>query len=144
MIDNYLKLKEKNLVTFEKEEVVVCILRNKKGDIILQKKTLDYKKAPGQWCLFGGQAESKDLNKEMKRELREELGMRLNPKFIFTKKIKARNKNIIFYVFLEKINDLSKIKLGEGAGFALFDKKELKNLNIAPEIKMVLKEYFKK
>ncbi len=126
------------------KESVVCIIKNDKGELLLQKKTMDYKPAPGQWCLFGGEAESKDFDKEIKRELKEELGIKIKPKFIFTKKIKARNKNIIFYVFLEKINDLSKIKLGEGAGFALFDKKELKNLNIAPEIKMVLKEYFKK
>jgi len=130
------------------KETVVCIIKNRKGEVLLQKKTFDYKTAPGKWCLWGGEAESKNLNKEMRRELKEELGMRLKPKFMFKKRINAREnekkEKAIFYVFLDKIDNLSKIKLNEGAGFAFFDKKELKNLNIASEIKIILNEYFKK
>jgi len=126
------------------KEVVVCIIRNSKGEVLLQKKTENYKPEPGKWCLFGGQAESKNINKEIERELKEELGIKLKPKFIFTKKITIKKEKIIFYVFLDRINDLSKIRLGEGAGFALFDKKELKKLDIAYDVRLILREYFKK
>jgi 8-oxo-dGTP pyrophosphatase MutT (NUDIX family) len=125
-------------------KIAVCIIKNSKGELLLQKKTMDYQICPGGWCLFGGEIESEDLNKEIKRELQEELGIKLKPKFIFKKELSFNNINEIAYVFLAEINNISKISLKEGAGFALFEKKELKNLNINPDIKIILNEYFKK
>ena len=40
-------------------------------------------------------------------------------------------------------NDLSKIKIKEGVGIALFGKKELNQLRIDPETKKILIKYFK-
>jgi len=126
------------------KEVVVCIIKNNKKELLFQKKTMDYALYPGLWSLFGGNIKSGNLDKEMERELREEIGIKLKPKFIFRKKITTKKENIIVSVFLAELNDISKIKIGEGAGFAFFDRKELKKLNLTPEAKLILKEYFKK
>ena len=124
-------------------EIVCCIIENDKGELLLQKKTLGYKFDPGVWCLFGGHAESKNLSQEIERELKEEIGIKLKTKFIFMKKIKHKEKMEIMNVFLSRLNDPSKICLKEGAGFAYFGMKELKKLNIAYDIKLILNEYFK-
>ncbi len=109
----------------------------------MQKKTLDYPLYPGMWCFFGGQAESENLHKEMERELKEEIGMKPKLKFLFHQKINSKNGNSTFYVFSTKINDLSKIKIGEGAGLAFFSKKEIKGIKTNPETKIILNKYFK-
>ena len=118
-------------------EIVVCIIENEEGEILLQKKTTDYKRAPGVWTFFGGEAESEDLEKEMIRELKEELNFELPVKFLF--KIHS---GISIHVFYGKLNDLSKISLGEGAGFAFFARKELDDLKLDEVPKIVLNKYF--
>ena len=63
----------------------------------------------------------------------------LNPKFIFTKDILKKKGKMKIHVFSEKINEITKVKLGEGAGFAFFEKKELNNLKIGPDVKFMMK-----
>ncbi len=123
--------------------LVVTIIENSKKELLLQKKTLDYPVYPGVWCIIGGQAESEDTHKEMLREMKEEIGVKLDIKFIFTEKVTSKRGESTFYVFLAKLNDLSKIRIGEGAGIAFFGKKELNNLKIDPETKKILTKYFK-
>jgi ADP-ribose pyrophosphatase YjhB (NUDIX family) len=123
--------------------IAACIIENDKGELLLQKKTQDYPIYHGMWCLFGGAAESEDLHKEMNRELKEEIGIKPSIKFIFTMHIKVDKRESMMNVFLAKINDLSKIKLGEGAGYAFFGKEELRDLKIHPEASRVLNKYFK-
>jgi len=125
------------------EKIVICIIENNKKELLLQKKTWDYPFYPGMWCFSGGKAESEDLNKEIKRELKEEIGIKLKPKFLFNQKIILANHRLIFYVFFAKLNDISKVKIGEGAGIAFFGKEELKNLNFNPINKKILNRYFK-
>ncbi len=125
------------------KQIAVCIIENSKKELLLQKKTMDYPLYPGAWCFVGGEAESEDFHKEMLREIKEELGIKLDIKFIFTEKISNKNNKYTFYVFLSRLNDLSKIKIGEGAGIAFFEKKELNTLKIHPETKKILNKYFK-
>ena len=110
----------------------------------MQKKTADYPEYPKDWCLFGGHAESENLNKEIERELNEELGIKLKPRFIFSKIIDKSKEKEKFHIFSSELDDISKIRLGEGAGFAFFTLKELNKLNINLDTKLILKEYFKK
>lgn len=44
-------------VNLKNRDVAECILINKKGEILLQKKTLDYQYGAGKWTLFGGEIE---------------------------------------------------------------------------------------
>jgi 8-oxo-dGTP pyrophosphatase MutT (NUDIX family) len=124
-------------------KIVVCIIENDKKEILLQKKTLDYKPYPGGWCLFGGEAESEDINKEMNRELEEEIGIKPPIKLIFNHKIIINKEEKIIYIFSAKLNNISTVKIGEGAGVAFFGKKELKNLDIHPEDREILNKYLK-
>ena len=99
---------------------VVCIIENDKKELLLQKKTMAYKKWPGVWTFFGGIVEKKESVKDaIIRELKEEIGITMKVKFLFNFQFDS-NVN----VFYGKLNDVSKISLGEGAGFAFFDKKE--------------------
>ncbi|OQA68491.1 MAG: hypothetical protein BWY36_00396 [Candidatus Diapherotrites archaeon ADurb.Bin253] len=123
--------------------IVVTIIENNKKELLLQKKSLDYPVYPGVWCFVGGEAESEDFHKEMLREIKEELGIKMNVKFMFTEKTISKRGKSTFYVFLGKLNDLSKIKIKEGVGIALFGKKELNQLRIDPETKKILIKYFK-
>ena len=124
--------------------LVVSIIENSKKEVLLQKKTMDYPIYPGAWCFVGGEAESEDFHKEMLREMKEELGIKLDIKFIFTEKILDKRYKYTFYVFLAKLNDLSKIKIGEGAGIAFLEKKELNTIKMHPETKKILTKYFKR
>lgn len=112
---------------------------------MLQKKTLDYKRYPGMWSLFGGTAESDDLKKEMERELQEEIGISIPIKFEFNSDYEENDKIIKkAHIFSAKIDDISKLSIGEGAGIVFFGKEELKNIKIIPACNNLLKLFFNK
>lgn len=115
------------------------IIINNKGEILLQKKTMDYKGFPGMWSLFGGEAESKNIEMEMERELEEEIGMRIPIKFLFN----FVYENYTFHIFLSEFNDLDKISIGEGAGVAFFEKKEIEKLKIIPPCAQAIKTFLR-
>ena len=122
-----------------KMDVVMGIIINNKGEILLQKKTMDYKGFPGMWSLFGGEAESKNIEMEMERELEEEIGMRIPIKFLFN----FVYENYTFHIFLSEFNDLDKISIGEGAGVAFFEKKEIEKLKIIPPCAQAIKTFLR-
>lgn len=121
------------------EKTIVCIITNDKGEILLQKKTTDYKRFPGRWCLFGGGAESEEMDKEMKREIMEELGVDISVKFLFN----FNYEDFEQHVFSSSLNDLSELSIGEGAGIAFFAKEELDKLSIIPESYKAIKMFFR-
>ncbi|MDO8467882.1 MAG: NUDIX hydrolase [Nanoarchaeota archaeon] len=124
---------------FEQKQIVGCIITNDKGEFLLQKKTLNHPLFPGLWSLFGGEAESDDFVKEIKRELIEEIGFSLPVKFCFD----VNWNNQVDHIFRAKLNDLSKISIREGAGVSFFAKKELKNLKFIPGTKKALEVFNK-
>ena len=60
----------------ELRNISECIILNSKGEILLQKKTLDYPtEAGGPWCLWGGKIEEGETPRQaLVRELKEEVG----------------------------------------------------------------------
>jgi len=79
-----------------------------------------YKKWPGVWTFFGGIVEpGESVENSMNREIKEEIGIIIKVKFLF--KLNFDSQVNVFY---GRLNDVSKISLGEGAGFAFFDRKE--------------------
>jgi len=128
------------------ENIVVCIILNKKNEILIQKKTMDYKKEKykGMWALFGGGAESEDFEKEINRELMEETGIEFPVKFLFYFDFKREDMNRKCHVFSTKLDDVSKISLREGGGFAFFSKEELGDLELIPDCKYAIDLFFKK
>jgi 8-oxo-dGTP pyrophosphatase MutT (NUDIX family) len=140
MKENYLfQETRRRLNSIYKMDVVMGIIINNKGELLLQKKTMDYKGFPGMWSLFGGEAESNDIEKEMERELEEEIGMELPIKFLFN----FVHDGYTFHIFLSKFNDIDKISIGEGAGVAFFEKKEIEKLKIIPPCAQAIKTFLR-
>jgi len=104
-------------------EAVGCALY-KGRKILLQKRSLDYKK-PGIWTLFGGHVEeNEDVKTAAKREMKEELGIEVNDLDYFAQFVTENGtKNRVFSSELKV--DLSELKLTEGVGFALFEESEI-------------------
>jgi len=123
---------------------VVFIIKYKDG-IILQKRTSDYVKFPNQWTIMGGgQEDNETLKKAANREVKEELGLNINLKHIGEFEFKCKKNSIgeTLHAFSGRIDDLSKISLGEGVGFAVFTKNELhkiENKNMQNLIKEIMK-----
>lgn len=116
-----------------------CIITNKKNEFLLQKKTIDYKDAPGKWVLFGGCMENNESPKEtIERELKEELNISLNVKFVNKFNHVYRDLRTIENVFEAKIDKLIYFPT-EGAGAAFFTKEEIEKLNTPPHIKRLIK-----
>lgn len=121
------------------------IITNKKGEVLLQKKDLSYARNPGYWALFGGRIGSReDPSSALERELMEELALKIPARIFKTYQYKEKGRKGFFYVYAGRYNkQLSSIKLGEGAGFAFFDKKELRYLKIIPADALALRDFFK-
>ena len=62
----------------KKRDVVEAIIYNEKEEVLMNKKTMDYKLYPGAWCFFGGEIEKgENPNETLKREILEELGLEI-------------------------------------------------------------------
>jgi len=115
--------------------VVTFILVNKQNEILLQKRTADYKFS-SKWTLFGGQIEKDELPKSAAiRELKEELNLDIELNYV--NRYVHQNEQI--YIFSGKFDDLSKISLTEGNGFAFFGLDEIKNMNMFAHKELILK-----
>lgn len=127
----------------KKNKFVFCILKNSKGDLLLQKKTSDY--LNGNWVLFGGSVEEGELPEgSMKRELMEELGLNAEPKFLFSGEADSGDWGISDIFVFEGRLELSEIKtINEGAGLAFFSEKELGDINIFSNSRWALDKYLK-
>lgn len=130
------------------EVTVACFLMNNSGEILLQKKTNDYFKYPGAWALFGGSIEGNESPETaIKREIKEELNLDINPTFYkeIEYHIKYSNINGRAYLFYSRIpTKLSSISLGEGSGFAFFNVDEIKNISKTLPDKNIIMEGCKK
>lgn len=124
-----------------KNKFAFCILKNHKGDFLLQKKTYDY--LEGSWVLFGGAIEEGEKpENSIKRELLEELGLKLNPKLLFSGEADSGDWGISDVFVFEGDIELSSIKeINEGAGLAFFDEAELSDLKIFSNSRWAINRY---
>jgi len=124
--------------------LVGAIIVDKRGQFLLQKKTMDYEHFSGQWGLFGGAIEEGETEKEaIKREVLEEIGIEFE-NFIFFEKqnYSLKEMEVEEFIFAVEFNKkMNEIKLEEGAGFAFFDKLELENLNLFHGARRILEKY---
>jgi len=121
--------------------VACCILISSKNEILLQKKTVDYKLNPGCWALFGGQInEGEEPQEAVIREIKEETGLLINPTFYLKKQCEIPHSrfSVIEYIFTATIDGTSNICLTEGAGFAYFTLEEIgKLVNVWPDYEIL-------
>ena len=143
-------MKNKKLkVKISKRDVAVVLLFNKKREILLQKKSLDYCWFPERWCLFGGGVEKDEKpEKALIRELKEELNYKLtNKKFLGVEKYQDKvgesfreGKQHVFYVLYKKQN--FNVLLKEGADFAFFSYDKLDAVDIVDHDLKIIKKYY--
>ena len=124
--------------------VAAIIFTNERGEVLLQKKDLGFKRWPGRWSFFGGGLEgNEDPAEALKREIKEEIGYNLNEVELFTVYDYAdADRQGKMYVYTAKFNaPISSISIGEGAGFAFFAKEEIDDLNIIDHDLVILKNF---
>jgi mutator protein MutT len=123
------------------KNIACCILINDKNELLLQKKTTDYKPYPGCWALFGGAIEEgEDPEEAIIREIKEETGLLVEPTFYLKRQYKAPygHSSGTEYIFTATINGTSNICLSEGAGFAFFSLEETGKLDkLCPDYEML-------
>jgi len=125
---------------FKEANGVGAIIINSKNEVLLQKRTFDYRK--GVWNLFGGTKEKNESSERaIFRELEEELGFNKSICPIWHSRIHHKKDTTdIFVLFTDK--EVEDITLTEGAGFAFFDEKELKNLNLSESSRIILDKFY--
>lgn len=128
----------------KERNVATIILLNGRNEILLQKKELIFKRWPGRWSMFGGGIKNDETpEKTIRREVREELGIKIeNLKlfkiFDYEDKDRAGRMHVYIAPFKNKVSD---IRLGEGAGFAFFAYDETANLHIIDHDDKIIKEF---
>lgn len=124
------------------KKFVFCILKNSKGNFLLQKKTSDY--LGGKWVLFGGTIEKgEEAIDAGKRELFEELGVNIDLKFLFKDIAKSEKYGESLVFAFEGDLEIEEIEeINEGAGLAFFTKEEIEKLDVFYNSKWVLDKYF--
>ncbi len=99
----------------------------------------------GKWSLFGGAVEDGEtLRSATVRETREELGIEISEieltPFAKTVSDSAERKQIYTFTCGHQFS-VRDIRLGEGAGFAVFTREQLGKLDLAPPIVPVIERY---
>lgn len=124
------------------------ILIDNNGMILLQYRDKNNRWNQDSWSEFGGQIENDETPEEaIKRELKEELGIKLTG-LKFFKKYKLQRKKGIYeqFVFTASLNyPLERLKKQqkEGKDLAFFAYEEIKNLKMADYTKEILEDFFK-
>jgi ADP-ribose pyrophosphatase YjhB (NUDIX family) len=126
----------------KKVNCVGCILINNKNEMLLQKRTYDYH--GGIWTTFGGSIKRyEDSADAIDRELFEELGIKIYSRYYKTIRFKVKRKTILCDIYFAYINGTKQLRLDEGAGFAYFNKNEIKNLKMLKYNRDLVNEFYK-
>ena len=116
-------------------DYVVAMPLDPRKNLLLQRKDAGYRFWPNFWCTFGGGVKpGEETIETLLREIREENGLILTNIALFesqnfSDKTKfgeeVRREGVVHYFCAQFDGDLKKVRIGEGAGFSVFDKNEL-------------------
>lgn len=121
------------------------ILLYDKGEVLLQKRTIDAPVLPNHWAFFGGGIESNETPKEaVIREAKEELGyVATASQLLLEKEFRLESKSGYMYVYAEKfIGSRDEIHCFEGEKLGWFAKEQIDTLKMLPHDKEVVFELF--
>ena len=124
------------------------ILISENGSVLLQHRDKRNRWNHDSWSEFGGQIEDGETPKETaKRELKEELGIKIEDLKFFKKYNINRADGAIYiqFVFTAPVNQsiqTLKKQQKEGDDLAFFTAEEIENLKTADYTKRILKDYF--
>jgi 8-oxo-dGTP diphosphatase len=139
-LQDYLALKTRLDET--KEQGVSAILINPLGQVLLQQRddnpAIRY---PGHWSLFGGTMEDDESPTDaVVREVREEINFELRNFGLFREFVQNNKREFAFAGELSA--RLDELKLGEGQAMNFFYPARLKELQIRPDDRDTLEQYF--
>ncbi len=132
--------------------VSVAIIIDSQDRFLLQKKDSGYSLGPNKWSLVGGNIEKDESEKDaIKRESREEIGIEFRDsevrpykKIMFKGRLNRTDVEMEHNIFIINFKaNLSDVRVGEGAGFCFFEKRELASLNLILSSKQILEEFLK-
>jgi len=140
-IEQYLEL-TKRLREAKGEQGVSAILINPRGQVLLQQRddnpAIRY---PGHWSLFGGTIEDGESPAEaVAREVHEEIDFELRNFGMFRQFVQNNKREFAFAG--ELTAELDELTLSEGQGMNFFYPSQLSKLQIRPDDKETLKQYF--
>ncbi|MEO0361519.1 MAG: NUDIX domain-containing protein, partial [Pseudomonadota bacterium] len=96
---------------------------------------------PGQWGLFGGEAEAgESLAEAAAREMAEEIGVSIPAAAFrpFARTISARSRKRLYAFTAEIAFGPEAVRLGEGAGFAFIERRDLARLDLVASVRVIL------
>ena len=139
-IRQYLDLKKRLVET--KGQGVSAILINPAGQVLLQQRddnpAIRY---PGHWSLFGGTIEDSESPAEaVAREVHEEIDFEMRNFGMFREFVQNNKREFAFAG--ELTARLDELTLSEGQGMNFFHPSELRALQIRPDDKETLEQYF--
>lgn len=140
-IEQYLDL-TKRLRETNGPQGVSAILINPRGQVLLQQRddnpAIRY---PGHWSLFGGTIEDGESPAEaVAREVQEEIDFELRNFGLFREFVQNNKREFAFAG--ELTAGLDELTLSEGQGMNFFEPSELRDLQIRPDDKDTLEQYF--
>ena len=140
-IEQYLEL-TKRLHEAKAEQGVSAILINPQGQVLLQQRddnpAIRY---PGHWSLFGGTVEDDESPAEaVAREVQEEIDFELRNFGLFREFVQNNKREFAFAG--ELTASLDELTLSEGQGMNFFYPSQLRELQIRPDDKETLEQYF--
>lgn len=125
------------------KSTVGCIITNKEKILLVKRLKSPFK---NYWSIPGGHVELfETIEHAVKREIKEELSLKINPKFFcFDQEISKYlrwHANVFFFTS----NSIGKIKLdkNENSDYKYFPKNAIKNLKLAFNHKKILLKFFK-
>lgn len=109
-------------------------IMNSKGELLIQRRSLEKESYPGMWAMTGGSAvKGESAKKAIIREVREEIGLIIKEQELeLVKKVKTA-KTVIYTFFIKKDVDVDDLKL------QLEEVMEIKWLSI-PEVEKLVAE----
>lgn len=139
-VDEYVKLKSRLKAT--QGQGVSAILINPNGQVLLQQRddnpAIRY---PGHWSLFGGTIEDGESPETaVAREVHEEIDFELRNFGLFREFVQNNKQEFAFAG--ELTAGLDQLTLHEGQGMNLFYPSQLKDLQIRPDDKDTLEQFF--
>ena len=139
-IEHYLDLKRRLQET--NGQGVSAILINVHGQVLLQQRddnpAIRY---PAHWSLFGGSIEEGETSAiAVAREVKEEIDFEMRNFGLFREFVQNNKREFAFAG--ELTTRLDELTLSEGQGMKLFHPSELKQLQIRPDDKDTLEQYF--
>lgn len=139
-IEHYLELKQRLRET--NGQGVSAILLNSHGQVLLQQRddnpAIRY---PAHWSLFGGSIEEGETSATaVAREVKEEINFEMRNFGLFREFVQNNKREFAFAG--ELTAELDELTLSEGQGMKFFHPSELKQLQIRPDDKDTLEQYF--